>query len=77
MNAFVLNLDATTISDETEHKSFVQWTVSAVLPDPESEPGLSELVKLYKIHCIQGHAGNILKKINPSFHMGVSFQIGL
>ena len=25
--------------------------MSAVLPDPESEPGLFELVKLYQIHC--------------------------
>ena len=51
MHAFVWILDAPRISDETEYKSFVERTISAVLPDPESEPGQSELVKLYQIHC--------------------------
>ena len=47
MHAFVWNLDAPRISDETEYKSFV---ISPVLADHESEPALSELVKLYQIH---------------------------
>ena len=47
---FVSILDAPRISDETEYKSFVKRTISAVLPDPESEPGLFELAKLYQIH---------------------------
>ena len=47
--AFVWILDALRISDETEYKSFVERTISAVLPDPESEPGLFKLAKLYQI----------------------------
>ena len=50
MHAFVWILDAPRISDETKYNSFVERTISAVLPDPESEPGLFELVKLYQIH---------------------------
>ena len=50
MHAFVWILDALRISDETEYKSFVERTISIVLPDPESEPGIFELVKLYQIH---------------------------
>ena len=33
-----------------QYKSFVERTKNAVLPDPESEPDLFELVKLYQIH---------------------------
>ena len=47
VHAFVWIFDAPRISDETDSKSFV---ISPVLADPESEPGLSELVKLYQIH---------------------------
>ena len=50
VHAFIWILDAPKISDETEYKSFVERTISALLPDPESEPELSELVKLYQIH---------------------------
>ena len=46
-HAFAMILDAPRISDETEYKCFVERTISAVLPDPESEPGLFEPVKLY------------------------------
>ena len=43
-------LDAPRSSDETECKCFVERTIIAVLPNAESEPGLSELVTLYQIH---------------------------
>ena len=76
MHAFVWILNAAKIRDETEHKSFVERIISILLPDPESEPELFELVKLYQIHSIEGHAGNI-KKVNAGFHMGVYFQIEL
>ena len=49
MCAFVWILDALRIIDETEYKSFVERTISAMLPDPESEPGLFQLAKLYQI----------------------------
>ena len=51
MHAFVWIIDAPRISDETVYKFFVERTISAVLPDPESESVLSELVELYQIHC--------------------------
>ena len=76
VHAFVWILDAPRISDEIEYKSFVERTISAVLPDPESELGLFELVNCTKFATIQGHAGNI-KKINAGIHMGFSFQTGL
>ena len=50
VHAFIWILDAPKISDETEYKSFVERTISALLPDPESEPELFELLKLYQIH---------------------------
>ena len=50
VHAFVWILDAPRISDETEYMSFVERTISTVLPDSESEPGIFELVKLYQIH---------------------------
>ena len=53
MHAFVWIFDALRINDETEYKSFVERTISAALPDPESEPRLLELVKLYQIHNIR------------------------
>ena len=46
-HAFAMILDAPRISDEIEYKCFVERTISAVLPDPESEPSLFEPVKLY------------------------------
>ena len=52
-------------TDETEYKSFVERTISALFSDPESEPGLFELVKLYQTTSIQEHAGN--KKMNKGF----------
>ena len=76
VHAFVWILDAPRISDEIEYKSFVEKTISAVLPDPESELGLFELVNCTKFATIQGRAGNI-EKINAGFHMGFSFQTGL
>ena len=51
MYTFVWIIDAPRISDETEYKSFVEWTISAVLLDPESGSVLFELVKLCQIHC--------------------------
>ena len=72
MHAFVWILDAPRISDETEYKSFVERTISAALPDPESEPGLFELVKLYQIHYHSRTCWKY-KKINAGFHMSVSF----
>ena len=50
VHAFFWILDAPRMSDGTEYKSFAERTISAVLPDPESEAGLFELVKLYQIH---------------------------
>ena len=77
VHAFVWILDAPRISDETEYKSFVKRFVkSAVLPDPESEPGLFELVKLYQIHS-RSRACWKYKKIKAGFSMDVSFQRGL
>ena len=48
VHAFVWILDAPKISDEIEYKSFAERTISALLPDHESEPELFELVKLYQ-----------------------------
>ena len=76
VHALVWILDAQRISDETKYKSFVEKTVNAVLPDPENEPGLIELVKLYQIHCHSRTCWKY-KKINAGFYMGVSFQIEL
>ena len=53
MHAFASILDTPRINDETEYKSFVERTISAALPGPESEPRLLELVKLYQIHNIR------------------------
>ena len=50
VHAFVWILDAPQISDGNEYKSFVERTISALLPDPESQPELFELVKFYQIH---------------------------
>ena len=58
-----------------QYKSFVDRTINAVLPDPESEPGLFELVKLCQIHS-HSRACWKYKKINTSFPMGVFLQIG-
>ena len=49
VHAFVWILDAPRINDETEYKYFVERTISAVLPDSESETCLPEPVKLYQI----------------------------
>lgn len=40
VHASVWILDATRISDEMEYKSFVERTMSAVLPGPKSVPEL-------------------------------------
>ena len=47
-----------------------------MLPDPESEPGLFELVKLCQIHSHSKTCWKY-KNINVGFNMSVSFQIGL
>ena len=63
MHAFAWILDALKISDKTEYKSFVERTVSTLLPDPGRE---SELFYIY-----------IYIYINPGFRMGVSSKIDL
>lgn len=63
VHAFAWILDALKISDKTEYKSFVERTVSTLLPDPGRESELFELIKYIKL--------------NSGFRMGVSFQIEL
>ena len=76
VHAFVWILDSPKISDETKYKYFLGETISALLPDPECEPELFELVKLYKIHSHSRTCWKY-KETNAGFHMGVSFQIEL
>ena len=76
VHAFVWILDSPKISDETKYKYFLGETISALLPHPECEPELFELVKLYQIHSHSRTCWKY-KETNAGFHMGVSFQIEL
>ena len=76
VHAFVWILDSPKISDETKYKYFLGETISALLPHPECEPELFELVKLYQIHSHSRTCWKY-KETNEGFHMGVSFQIEL
>ena len=76
VHAFVWILDSPKISDETKYKYFLGETISALLPHPEYEHELFELVKLYQIHSHSRTCWKY-KETNAGFHMGVSFQIEL
>ena len=68
VHAFVWILDTPKISDKTEYKSFFERTISALMPDPESEPELFKLVKLYQIYSYFRTCWKY-KKMNGGFRM--------
>ena len=64
IHSFIWILNPPNIEDEDVYISFIEKTINAQMPDPQSDSELSELVKTYQVHA---HSETCWKYKNNEF----------